>query len=124
MQTPLKHPLQKEIVVVQSKGMERWVSLELARLHGICANVRFPFPSRFIADVFHAVVPEAPEEENPYDPEVMTWEIMRLLPPCSKMTDSNFSNVISMDPATTCACSSYRRALPPRSIITSSFAPT
>lgn len=81
LQAPLGHPLQKEIIVVQSKGMERWVSLQLARLQGICANVRFPFPSRFIADAFRAVIPDLPGKENAYDPAVMTWEIMRLLPP-------------------------------------------
>ncbi len=35
---PLASPLQQEIVLLQSKGMERWVSMELARHNGICAN--------------------------------------------------------------------------------------
>ncbi len=35
---PLASPLQREIILVQSKGMERWVSMELARHNGICAN--------------------------------------------------------------------------------------
>jgi exodeoxyribonuclease V gamma subunit len=38
-------PLKAETIVVQSKGMERWISLELARRQGICANVAFPFPT-------------------------------------------------------------------------------
>ncbi len=36
--TPLSDPLGQEIIVVQSKGMERWLSMQLARHHGICAN--------------------------------------------------------------------------------------
>jgi exodeoxyribonuclease V gamma subunit len=43
LSAPLASPLQPEIILVQSKGMERWVSMELARHNGICANCRFPF---------------------------------------------------------------------------------
>jgi len=41
----LPFPLEGKTILVQSKGMERWVSMELARRHGICANCRFPFPN-------------------------------------------------------------------------------
>ncbi|MDM8549735.1 exodeoxyribonuclease V subunit gamma [Desulfobacterales bacterium HSG2] len=82
LETPLKSPLDKEIIVVQSKGMERWVSMELARHHGICANVRFLFPNAFVYDeIFRKVIPDIPER-SPYDPEFMTWKIMRLLRSC------------------------------------------
>ena len=43
LSAPLASPLQPEIILVQSKGMERWVSMELARHNGICANCRYPF---------------------------------------------------------------------------------
>ena len=33
MRDPLRSVLQPEIVMVQSLGMRRWLSLELARLH-------------------------------------------------------------------------------------------
>ena len=45
---PLSSPQTPEIVIIQSKGMERWLSMELARHHGICANVRFPFPNAYL----------------------------------------------------------------------------
>ena len=38
MSKPLAKPLQQEIILVQSKGMERWVSMELARHNGVSAN--------------------------------------------------------------------------------------
>ena len=41
-------PLSQDIIIVQSKGMERWVSMELARHNGICANCWFPFPNHFV----------------------------------------------------------------------------
>ncbi len=90
---PLKSPLDKEIIVVQSKGMERWVSMELARYHGICANVRFLFPNKFVYEEnFRKLMPDIPEE-SPYAPEIMTWKIMKLLPSC--ITKPAFKNLRS-----------------------------
>jgi exodeoxyribonuclease V gamma subunit len=42
LRKPLASPLQQEIILLQSKGMQRWVSMELARNNGICANCWFP----------------------------------------------------------------------------------
>jgi exodeoxyribonuclease V gamma subunit len=81
LRTPLRSPLQKEIILVQSRGMERWVSLELASRLGICANCAFPFPNHFVQQVFREVLPQLPEE-NPFDPSVLTWEIMAKIPHC------------------------------------------
>ncbi|MEO1088443.1 MAG: exodeoxyribonuclease V subunit gamma, partial [Acidobacteriota bacterium] len=41
-------PLEQEIVVVQSQGMGRWLTLELARRRGIAASLTTPFPRPFI----------------------------------------------------------------------------
>jgi exodeoxyribonuclease V gamma subunit len=81
LSTPLASPLDEEVIVVQSKGMERWISTELARHHGICANVRFPFPNAFVYEIFDKVVQDLPES-SPFDPRLMTWKIMKLLPAC------------------------------------------
>ena len=78
---PLASPLDAEVVVVQSRGMERWVSMQLARRQGICANLRFPFPNAFVQDVFCRVLSDLPER-SPFDPEIITWRIMKLLPSC------------------------------------------
>ncbi len=60
--TPLPSPLEPEIVIVQSKGMERWVSMALARRHGVCANFRFPFPNAFVYETFKKAIPELPDQ--------------------------------------------------------------
>jgi exodeoxyribonuclease V gamma subunit len=78
---PLASVLDEEIIVVQSKGMERWVSMQLAQRHGICANYRFPFPNAFVHEVFQKVIPDIPERSD-FDPKTMTWRIMKLLPSC------------------------------------------
>jgi exodeoxyribonuclease V gamma subunit len=78
---PLASPLDPEVIVVQSKGMERWVCMELAQRNGISANCRFPFPNRFMEELFQAVIPDV--SENPrFDPETLTWKIMKVLPAC------------------------------------------
>jgi exodeoxyribonuclease V gamma subunit len=79
VRTPLASPLDPEIIVVQSKGMERWVSMHLAERHGVCANGRFPFPNAFIRDIFRHALHDLPERSC-FDPDVMTWRIMKALP--------------------------------------------
>ncbi|MBI5584655.1 MAG: exodeoxyribonuclease V subunit gamma [Deltaproteobacteria bacterium] len=78
---PLVSPLEPEIILVQSRGMERWVSLELARRQGICANIRFPFPNHFVGQVFAAFLNEG-REAPAFNPERLSWRIMDLLPGC------------------------------------------
>jgi exodeoxyribonuclease V gamma subunit len=75
---PLPSVLQPEIIVVQSLGMARWLSLELAKRQGICANMRFPFPQRFLSDVFRVALPEATESKD-FDRPMMTWRLMNVL---------------------------------------------
>jgi exodeoxyribonuclease V gamma subunit len=79
LKTPLSSPLKPEIIVVQSKGMERWISMELARAHGVAANLKFPFPISLIYELFHGLLPDLPEN-SPFDQNTMTWQIMHLLP--------------------------------------------
>ncbi|PKN60195.1 MAG: exodeoxyribonuclease V subunit gamma, partial [Deltaproteobacteria bacterium HGW-Deltaproteobacteria-11] len=81
IRSPLSSPLAPEIVIVQSKGMERWLSMELARRHGICANIRFPFPNAFLDELFRTMLSEY-REAPLYDPEIMAWRIMGALPAC------------------------------------------
>ena len=76
---PLREPLTPEIVVVQSNGMQRWLIQQIARYHGICSNVRFPFPQNFLHGLFQAAFPESPGAEV-YGRDAMTWRIMKLLP--------------------------------------------
>ncbi len=79
IRAPLRSPFQPELVVVQSQGMARWLKLQLAGQHGICANYVFPFPRFFCAEVLAANSAE-PVGQPMQGREVMLWEIMRLLP--------------------------------------------
>ncbi len=86
LDAPPADPFQAEVILVQSRGMERWVSLELAKRHGVAANLRFPFPNHFVQKAFRAVLGDAAgggkPDSSPFDPAVLAWEIMGLLPAC------------------------------------------
>jgi len=92
-------PLAPEIILVQSRGMEHWVSLELARRLGVCANIRFPFPNHFVGLVF-AAFSGAGREAPIFNPQRLSWRIMDLLPGC--LEDSAFQslgNYLADDPS-------------------------
>jgi exodeoxyribonuclease V gamma subunit len=76
---PLSTALEPETVIVQSRGMERWVSMAIARRNGICANMAFPFPNAFLDDLFRRILPGLPDP-SPFDPEILTFRIMKRLP--------------------------------------------
>ncbi|MBL9173333.1 MAG: exodeoxyribonuclease V subunit gamma, partial [Verrucomicrobiales bacterium] len=71
---PRRDPFGEEIVVVQSRGMARWVQLELARRTGVCARTRFPFPKLFLQEVRDRVIPAAAGEKR-FEPDAMTWRV-------------------------------------------------
>jgi len=72
-------PFAPEIIVVQSKGLQRWLAMELAKRFGVWANCEYPFPNKCVRDLFRLVVREIPET-SPFEPSLMRWRIMRLLP--------------------------------------------
>jgi len=71
-------PLTPEVIVVQSKGMERWLTLKIAEHLGIAMNIRFPFPQTFVEEAFEKVIGRRRSEA--FTVEVMTWKIMSLIP--------------------------------------------
>ena len=79
LKAPLSSPLDKEVIIVQSRGMERWVSMRLAHHLGISANISFDFPKAFVSRVMSAVMPEF-QQNQATDPDTMTWKILGLLP--------------------------------------------
>jgi len=83
LHNPLNNPLSQEIIVVQSKGMERYLSLEIARHMGICSNITFPFPNAFIQHIYSIMIPDILMDQNHdhhFEIESMTWKIMQILP--------------------------------------------
>ena len=79
MAEPLASPFTPEVVMVQSLGMRRWLSLQLAQRLGVCMNAQFPFPRAFLDAILRRLVPEmAPPDA--FAPDLLTWKIHRMLP--------------------------------------------
>ena len=76
---PLSSPLTPEVIVVQSRGMQRWLSMELARSSGVCANVKWPFPNAFVLDMFSRILPGFTQPAL-FEKDAMTLRIMDCLP--------------------------------------------
>ncbi|MEN9462056.1 MAG: hypothetical protein RIS84_2076 [Pseudomonadota bacterium] len=84
-----------ERIVVQSKGMERWLSLELAQRLGIWSNAKYPFPKKIIWQILR---PERSQDtaqdkeiDNYFDPDILQWGVMQVLP--SLLDDPDFSEI-------------------------------
>jgi len=88
-------PLQKEIIVVQSKGMERWLALELSKKLGIWANADYPFPRDMMQRLFRDGLSHIPDVSD-FDPNILGWTILRLLPALLENEDfSELKNYLS-----------------------------
>jgi len=79
LKQPLASPFTPEVVVMQSKGMQRWLAMELASRFGVWANCSYPFPNALIAQLYKQIVPDIPATDS-YAPDCMSWQIFGLLP--------------------------------------------
>ena len=72
-------PFDKEVIVVQSRGMERWLTLALAERLGIWGNPSFPFPRAVIEEVLGSLSQGRSQEAKAYEPNRLKWTIAELL---------------------------------------------
>ena len=90
MTTSPLSPLEREILIVQSQGMERWITMHLARRHGISGGMTFPYPRPFchwlgrrVLDGAVAAFPDSEPISNVadhfFDREILTWRLFGLL---------------------------------------------
>ncbi|MDD5350562.1 MAG: exodeoxyribonuclease V subunit gamma [Chthoniobacteraceae bacterium] len=76
---PLASPFSRETVLVQSLGMRRWLSLQLAGRLGVCMNAAFPFPRAFLDETLRRLVPETAPADA-FAPDTLAWKLHGLLP--------------------------------------------
>lgn len=85
---PLSDPMATELVVVHSRGMERWLTQRLSQRlgslpghdGGVCANVSYPFPAGLVHTVLAACLADDPNAADRWAPERLTWSILAVLP--------------------------------------------
>jgi exodeoxyribonuclease V gamma subunit len=82
---PAFDPLGPEVVGIPTRGLERWVSQQLAQVlgaraghrDGICANIEFRFLGGLIA---HATtVPGIDPEDDPWRPDRAVWPLLQVV---------------------------------------------
>ncbi len=77
----MDRPLAPVVVVVQGRGMERWIAQALADRTGICAGVEFPFPRHLLERLFDRVESLFGDARAPEDPcwriEELGWSVAR-----------------------------------------------
>jgi exodeoxyribonuclease V gamma subunit len=77
---PVGAVLSQETIVVQSRGMSRWISMELAKKFGVWGNSDFPFPNKFLHDLFAETMPDVAQSDL-FTPEIVTWRVIKLIEP-------------------------------------------
>jgi exodeoxyribonuclease V gamma subunit len=69
------------VIVVQSQGIRRWLTLQLADTFGAAGSVDLPFPASFVHEIGRRVAPGpgAREGDDPYAREALAWRVDALL---------------------------------------------
>src|SRR5690606_24077369 len=90
---PVADPLEPECIVVPSRAMATWVSMRLSERHGIWAGSTFPFPRRFVHQLFEALLGDALEGADPFSPPRLVWSILSERP--AHLKDPAFAEIAS-----------------------------
>ena len=73
-------PFEQIEVVVNTWPTSRWLGEQLARVNGISALVRFPFPGSRLRQLVQTVLSDAPGIEDPWRAERLVWKVLEVLP--------------------------------------------
>lgn len=68
-------PFAREVVAVMNPGNATWLTHELARQMGVCANIEFATRGGF----WNRVIPGLEESATRFDPQVMSWRLLKML---------------------------------------------
>jgi exodeoxyribonuclease V gamma subunit len=74
---PLSSPFAKELFMIQSQGMERWLSQQMATEFKVWGNYEFLFPSKLFSHLASQIDSEI--ADNAFDRPIMLWRFEALL---------------------------------------------
>lgn len=74
---PLSNPLDKEVFLIQSQGMERWLSQQLANHFAVWGNYEYLFPGKFFSTIAKKI--DSQMNDQIFDRELMLWRFDHLL---------------------------------------------
>ncbi len=85
MQRHPLHPLENDVILVQSNGIAQWLKLALAAPPGdtgggcgIAAAIDVKLPGRFIWQAYRSLLDDLPQS-SPFDKEPLAWRLYQLL---------------------------------------------
>lgn len=78
--TPAAGPLDPETIVVHSRAMATWLTMRLAERFGAWAGGAFPFPRRFVQQIFEAALGERARGLPAWEADRLVWAIVAELP--------------------------------------------
>lgn len=74
-------PFSPITIAVQSKGMETWLSMGLARRFGVWALPDFPFPRQLVGRIVRSALgADAEAQLNSFNPDLLTFRLAECLP--------------------------------------------
>jgi len=86
--------LEPNVVIVESKGIQHWLSMELARRDRVCMNTIFPMPGNFIWQIVRRVLSfDRLPGHSCYQREALSWRIDHLLSQKLDLDDPVFGEV-------------------------------
>jgi exodeoxyribonuclease V gamma subunit len=74
---PLRTPFAKEVFLIQSQGMERWLSQQLASRFHVWANYQFLFPGKFFSFIAQQI--DSKVNDAAFDRSLILWRMEALL---------------------------------------------
>ncbi len=75
----LKGVLSPDTILVESKGMQHWLNLELAKIQGVSMNYQFQMPGSFIWELARTLLGNEVPGQSPYRREILSWRIDALM---------------------------------------------
>lgn len=103
---PLSSPFAKEVFLIQSQGMERWLSQQLASRLGVWGNYEFLFPGRFFSTLAQRI--DSRLNDEAFDRHVLHWRFEALLRELDNEIFAPLNNYLTGD---TVALKRYQLAL-------------
>ncbi|MBM4206758.1 MAG: exodeoxyribonuclease V subunit gamma [Gammaproteobacteria bacterium] len=74
---PLQSPFSKELFLIQSQGMERWLAQQLASRFDVWANYEFLFPSHFFSTIAQQV--DSRLDDEAFGRQLILWRLEAIL---------------------------------------------
>ena len=71
-------PLDPEVVVVQTEGIKKWLSLKIAKTNGICCNVKYSSPKKLIFELLECLGVNF-AEKHALERSNLFWLILNIL---------------------------------------------